>query len=509
MKFNKFTKKQNEIKNHQGAKALRLSPEMELYTAVVNSTLEKTNYETGGKRLARIIQLVRINDPYYVAQLAVYARQQMYLRSIPIVLAVELSRIHSGDNLVSRTVNGVIQRADEITELLAYYQAANKRIGTKKLNKLSKQVQKGIVMALNKFDAYQFAKYNRKTTVTFKDAIFLTHPKPKDELQQSIFNQVIQDTLETPYTWEVELSSLGQQEYASAKAKQEAVTAKWEELIDSNKLGYMALMRNLRNIMEADVSHTHIGKIVDRLTNETAVQRSKQLPFRFMAAYQELMQTRSSYTAYILEALETAIKISTANMEGFELDTRVVIACDVSGSMMQPISKNSKIQAYDIGLVLGMLLQHRCKNVITGLFGNIWKRYVLPKGDVLSNVMKLKKIEGQVGYATNGYKVIQELNTKKQIVDKVMIFTDCQLWNSNHYNSDAHIATEWKQYKKIAPQARLYIFDLMGYGQAPLKVAHNNVYLIGGWSDKIFDVLDTLEQGTSIVRHIKKQSLIA
>ena len=186
-------------------------------------------------------------DPYFVAQLAVYARQKMYLRSIPIVLAVELSKIHSGDNLVSRTVNGVIQRADEITELLAYYQVANKRVGAKKLNKLSKQVQKGIVMALNKFDAYQFAKYNRQTEVTFKDAIFLTHPKAKDDTQQMIFNQVIEDTLEAPYTWEVELSRLGQQKFKNEAAKQKAFTAQWETLIDSKKLGYMA-----------SVSYTHL-----------------------------------------------------------------------------------------------------------------------------------------------------------------------------------------------------------------------------------------------------------
>ncbi|WP_299674307.1 TROVE domain-containing protein [uncultured Dokdonia sp.] len=507
MKFNVFTKTKKQVKNYEGAKAYRLTPKMELYTAVVNSTLEKTSYEKGQDRLQRIIDLIQKNDPYFVAQLAVYARQKMYLRSIPIVLAVELSKIHSGDNLVSRTVNGVIQRADEITELLAYYQVANQRTGTKKLNKLSKQVQKGIVMALNKFDAYQFAKYNRQTEVTFKDAIFLTHPKAKDDAQQAIFNHVIQDTLEAPYTWEVELSKLGQQSFKNAQEKQKALTAQWETLIDSKKLGYMALMRNLRNILQADVSAVHISKIADTLTDPYHVKRSKQFPFRFMAAYQELMSIKSSYTPYLLEALETAIKISVENIKGFDLDTKVVIACDVSGSMMQPISAKSKIQAYDIGLVLGMLLQHKSDNIITGLFGDRWKRYILPKGDVLSNVMKLKSIEGEVGYSTNGYKVIQDLNSKKRIVDKVMIFTDCQLWNSGHYNSDAHIATEWKQYKRIAPNAKLYIFDLMGYKNAPLNITHDDVHLIGGWSDKIFEVLDAIENGASAIQHIQEQSL--
>ena len=66
----------------------------------------------------------------------------------------------------------MVARADEITELLAYYQMANERFKAKKLNKLSRQIQKGLAMAFNKFDEYQFAKYNRKASITLKDALF-------------------------------------------------------------------------------------------------------------------------------------------------------------------------------------------------------------------------------------------------------------------------------------------------------------------------------------------------
>ncbi len=512
MKFNVFKKSKKATKpntvNHAGAKAYTLTPEMELYTAVVNSTLEKTTYENSAKRHARIIALVQKVNPVFVAKLAVYARKKMYMRTIPIVLAVELAKIHKGDDLVSKTVNGVIQRADEITELLSYYQIANNRMGDKKLNRLSKQVQKGLAMALNKFDEYQFGKYNRKAEVTFKDAIFLTHPKPKSDVQQSIFNAVINDTLQTPYTWETELSALGQMNFDSPALKKKAVTDKWEELIDSGKLGYMALMRNLRNILDADVSHAHVAKIAFVLSNEDNVKRAKQLPFRFFSAYRELKDHPSSYTGFILESLEMAIKASVLNIKGFELDKKIVIACDVSGSMMTPISKNSKIQAYDVGLVLGMLLKNKSKNVITGLFGNIWKEFSLPGGNVLSNVMKLKSLEGNVGYSTNGYKVIEYYARNRKVVDKIFIFTDCQLWNSNaRYSADARIDSEWKKYKQIAPNAKLYIFDLLGHGNAPLQVEKNDVHLIAGWSDKVFEVLDALENGSSALKEIKKIDL--
>src|SRR5690606_31659009 len=121
----------------------------------------------------------------------------------------------SGDDLVSKTIYNIIQRADEITEVLAYYQMANKRQETKKLNKLSKQVQKGIAMSFSKFDEYQFAKYNRNTEVSLRDALFLSHPKAHSEEEQSLFSKIVNQTLSVPFTWEVELSKLGQQKFNS------------------------------------------------------------------------------------------------------------------------------------------------------------------------------------------------------------------------------------------------------------------------------------------------------
>ncbi len=240
MKFNQLFKNRTVTKNYEGSKAFTMTKEMELYSAVVTTSLEKTTYENVTDRYKRIRKLVRACEPKFVAQLAVYARTEMNLRSIPIILAVELGKIHKGDDLVSKTIYYVIQRADEITEVLAYYQYANKRDSEKKLNRLSKQVQKGVAKAFLKFDEYQFAKYNRKTEVTLKDALFLTHPKADSEDQQAVFNKLVNDNLAVPYTWEVELSAVGQTSFANADEKAKAVTAKWEELIDSRKIGYLA-----------------------------------------------------------------------------------------------------------------------------------------------------------------------------------------------------------------------------------------------------------------------------
>ncbi|NQY05972.1 MAG: TROVE domain-containing protein [Flavobacteriaceae bacterium] len=506
MKFNVCRKSNVSTLNYEGAKAYNMSPEMELYGAVVTTSLEGATYEKSNDRLKRIQKLITKCDPVFVAQLAVYARTEMYLRSIPLVLVIELAKVHRGDSLVSNTLCKVIQRADEITEALAYYQMANQRSGTKKLNSLSKQIQKGIAKAFLKFDEYQFAKYNRKAEVTLKDALFLTHPKATGEESQQLFDKIVNDTLQVPYTWETELSSIGQQNFNSEKERKAAFTRTWESLIDSRKLGYMALMRNLRNILQANVSSDHIEKVVSQLTNEQTVLKSKQFPFRYLAAYRELHCVKSSYTSYVLDALETAIQISAKNIKGFDLRTKVLIASDVSGSMYRNISTKSKIMSYDIGLMLSMLLQYKSKNVITGIFGNTWMPYQFAKNGILQNVNALKSIEGKVGYATNGYKVIRYLNTQKEAVDKVMIFTDLQMWNSS--SDGRSIQNEWKTYKKnIAPNAKLYLFDLSGYGNTPLTIEKNDVYLIAGWSDKVFDVLEALDNGQNTLSAIKKIAL--
>lgn len=502
MKFNFLKKEKIVVTNHEGAKAYVMTPAEELYSAVVTTGLSNITYEKGNDRLERIQSLIQKNDPEFVAKLAVYARKEMHLRSIPLVLATELAKEASGTDLVSKTVDGVIQRADEITELLAYYQLANERTETKKLNRLSKQIQKGLVKSFNKFDEYQFAKYNRKGEVTFKDALFLVHPKAKDENQQTIFNKIVYDILDTPYTWEVELSVLGQTKFTDEAEKKIAFKNKWEELIFSNKLGYMATLRNLRNILEAGVSPEAMSKVCNYLSDERAVKNSKQLPFRFLAAYRELKNVDSPYLSSVWNALEEAVLASAQNIKGFGFNTSVVIAADVSGSMQKSVSPRSKVLLYDIGLLMSMILQSQCQNVITGMFGDRWLRTPMPKQGILQNVDALYKREGEVGYSTNGYLVIEDLIKRKETVDKVMLFTDTQMWDSSGRGNS--FEDSWNRYKMIAPNAKLYIFDLAGYGRQPIDIKRNDVYLIAGWSDKIFDILNALEDQKSAIEIIEK-----
>ena len=125
MSWNSKLKEQMILTNHEGDKAYAMTPELELYTAVVTASLSDLFYEEEDERVERIADLIRKVSPEFVARLAVYARNQMHLRSIPMLLLVELAKVHNGDSLVARTVEKTVLRADEIMELLMCYQWRN------------------------------------------------------------------------------------------------------------------------------------------------------------------------------------------------------------------------------------------------------------------------------------------------------------------------------------------------------------------------------------------------
>ena len=499
MRFSEKKKGVNTTVNYEGEVAYKLTPKMELYTLVCTASLQKKFYTDENEAIERLRTLLPEVPVEFSAKLAIYAREKMYLRSIPLVIAVELLKLERS-KLTEDLIERVIQRADEIPEILSYFQLANKREGTKKLDRLPNALKKGVARAFYKFDAYQFAKYNRDTEVKLRDAMFLCHPKPIKE-KEELFKQIADDKLPIPYTWETELSK------GDGRSKKE----KWQELIASKKVGYMAQLRNLRNLLEENIDN--MQEVLDNLADKENVWRSKQLPFRFFSAYKAVADVGAFKSSSVMECLEEAIKHSTQNIKGFDTNTNVLIACDMSGSMSAMLSPKSKIHYYDIGLTLGMLLQNRCKSVITGIFGEDWKVVQLPRTNILANTHKLSNMEGEVGHSTNGYKAIQYLIENKLIADKVFIFTDCQLWDStyggrywlsNEIGGSYTIKDEWQKYKKLAPNAKLYLFDMAGYGNTPIDLSTKDVYMIAGWSEKVFNVLDAIEKGQTALSEVEK-----
>ncbi|GCC47734.1 hypothetical protein chiPu_0031822, partial [Chiloscyllium punctatum] len=181
----------------------------------------------------------------------------MKLRHAPLLVVREMARHPTHRGLVADTLARVIQRPDEMTELLAIYWAD--ALGPQQQRKrqpVSAQIKKGLARALTKFDAYQLAKYDRDGAVRIKDVLFLVHAKPKDAAQEKVWKQLVDGELASPDTWEVSLSS--------GKDKR----GTFERLIAKNRLGGLALLRNLRLMQKAEVPRRTIAEAIDAMRTD-------------------------------------------------------------------------------------------------------------------------------------------------------------------------------------------------------------------------------------------------
>jgi 60 kDa SS-A/Ro ribonucleoprotein len=524
-KFNTPTVDLTETKNFEGGKAFTLSKEMELYSLVCTALIADKFYETADEQLVRLVNLVNSCDEKFVYSLARYAREEMNLRSVPIVLAVLLC-YKKGSTLGRLTVSSVIKRADEITEALAYYGTINRdpACSTKKLGKIPNSLKKGIkdVFESGRFNEYQYAKYNTAGKgVSFKDAIFVSHPKhDKDGLHKKI----IDGTLETPYTWETAISSAGQTGEADAKARA------WKGLLESGKLPYMAALRNINNILKENAKYPEI-------VGESAIEdlcfllvkgskTGKQFPFRYWSAVKAIQydnvprydlfekislksipsnESDSFMVKKVVDALDEAMKNCVKSFPVFE--GNVYIATDFSGSMTSLLNNRSTITYREIGSVMSAVLSANPElNTLTGIFGSIFKPLTLRGDSPLGAVQHMEDNSNAVGYATDGHLVLDHLTKKKTKVDHLLFFSDCQFWNSSGWGrGNSTFDDSLKQYRsKVNKDVVVWLFDLAGHGTSPVNISKDRKTIqIAGWSDRVFEATNAVLNGTSIVEHIK------
>ncbi|MBW8882871.1 MAG: TROVE domain-containing protein, partial [Asticcacaulis sp.] len=321
MRFNIFAKRPDVT--FEGAPAIKLNAEQSLRRSVLSCLLwEDEFYEDGLAITDRIAALAVEVAPSVVAELAVEAREHFSLRHAPLMLLCALARTGSGTSLVSETIARVIQRADELSEFLSLYW----RHGRKPL---SKQMKKGLATAFGKFDAYQLAKYDRDGPVKLRDVLFLVHAKPKDEAQAGLWKQVAERSLPSPDTWEVALSG-------GADKK-----TSFERLLAERKLGYLALLRNLRNMDQAGVDEVLVK---DAILARRGAERV--LPFRYVAA----ARAAPRFEPWLDQALAEAV------LEGPVFEGRTLVLVDVSGSMDWKLSAKSDLTRMDAAATLASII---------------------------------------------------------------------------------------------------------------------------------------------------------
>lgn len=388
------TKRTYSKVTEEGGKAFpHLTPLQTLRRTVLSCLLwEKSFYEDGKTIVDRITAAAELLTPRELAETAIQARKLHNLRHVPLILLAILCRRGSGSRLVSDTIYNVISRADELTEFVAIYAQVNGVTPDKVKKKLSAQAKLGLARAFAKFDEYQLAKYNRDGAVKLRDVLFLAHPKPGSEDRDGLYKRLVAGELKTPDTWEVELSA--------GKDKKET----FERLIKENKLGYFALLRNLRNMGEAGV-HDEIIKAAFA----TAKGKDKILPFRYVAA----ARAAPRYEPLLDAAMQQSIAALPV------LKGRTVVVVDVSGSMDEKLSVKSDLKRIDAACALASIVNAETLRVFS--FSNALVEIPPRRGMAGIDVIR----NSQPHNGTHLREALQLLHTQVEY-DRIIVITDEQ-----------------------------------------------------------------------------------
>lgn len=465
------------IFTHEGAKAKHINPEQQLKRSVMACLLwERTFYEEGEDIASRIASLVPHVAPRKVADMAIEAREKMKLRHVPLLLAREMARLSTKvdgiahKDLVKDTLARVIQRPDELTEMLAIYwterkfepnpflgppipgsagypfpidtESPGKIKSIHKKQSISAQIKKGLAEAFKKFDRYQISKYDRPGQIRLRDVLFLCHAKPKDKDQEKLWKELVEGKLEPPDTWEVALSE--------GSDKKET----WERLMKENRLGSMAVLRNLRNMQQADVDEQVVFQALEKMKVE------RILPFRFIAAARYAPQWETQIEQAMMRCLSSQEK----------LPSKTVLLVDVSGSMDSQMSKKSDMLRMDAGFGLAILLREVCEDVKIYSFSGYEKLIPARHGFALRDAIAAS----QPYDGTYLGRSVDAINDAESY-DRLIVITDEQAHDTVH-----------------EPKAKGYMINVASYKNG---VGYGSWIHIDGFSEAVIDYIRNFERG--------------
>lgn len=455
--------------NKEGHVAYSMKDKEKLVTQVLTTFFNESKfYGDNSKEIVETAERIAKADPKFISNLAAYARKEYHLRSVAHVLTCIVAHVVESKPYIRRTVDNVVERADDLTEILACY-----------ISMYGKPIPNGLKKALGanlkRFNEFALSKYNGgDKAVKFKDILKLTHVKPDNKAQEELFNKVLNDTLETATRWETELSAKGNNKET------------WESLIENNQLGYMAALRNFRNILNAQPDN--INKVYDKLSNKDEVLKSKQLPFRFYSAYREVSRL-STTTNKVLDVLENAINYSVENMP--KLKGKTVIAFDRSGSMDSRISSKSDVTCFDISKLLAVLASKICDEYIIFSFDND-----LYSHNLNSNVPILYTTDNIVQYAGGGTSLdlpLKNMIWQKIKADRLILISDNMInsgW-SGFKQTCQSLADHYRN--TVNKDLWVHAIDLQGYGTQQFIGGKTNI--IAGWSEKVLEFINLAEDG--------------
>lgn len=267
-------------------------------------------------------------------------------------------------------------------------------------------------------------------------------------------------------------------------------------------MGHMALLRNIRNLLQHDVRP---DQFVNKLVN--GAEHGKQLPFRYFSAYRSVV---NDAPPVVLDAIETSMMKSMNNLPTFK--GRVMSLCDNSGSARgTATSSMGTMQIATIANLTAILTAMQSDEGYIGVFGDRLETMpVRKRSSVFDTLEKAEKIGNGIGGSTeNGIWLFWDAAIRqKQHWDMVFVYSDMQAGHGGLYgtNAKAYADYVWKtRYidvsklvmdyrRKVNPDVMVFLVQVAGYQDTIIPEFYDKTYILGGWSDSILRFADAMIQ---------------
>lgn len=464
--------------NRAGGAAYQIDVKEQLALAVLTSLLFEPKFYGDNTSIVinNIRNAIKSGEAQFVANLAVYAREELGLRSISHAIAAELAHAPEGKSYARQVIDRICRRPDDMTEILAYY-----------LNVFGKPIpnslKKGLGDVLKRFDEYQLAKYkSTNKNLKLRDILRICHPKPDSLEQSDLWGRLIRNQLATPYTWETEVTAKGN--------KKEV----WEELIASKRLPYIAGLRNLYNIWSKGADN--LPELLKFLSDPKQIARNGVTPYAIYNSYKALRYTKAD--PEILSGIAKILHESVNNLP--RLPGKTVILTDVSGSMFAPLSAKGHMSYAEVGLLLSAVANRICDDSTILFFDTDVYLKDVPKSRSIPALIDAF-LEEHWGGGTHAHKAFEYLLEHRIYADRILLFSDMQCYADGPYSLQTFLD---KYRREINPDVYLHSIDLAGYGTSQFSKHDTRVHVMAGWSEKILKFIPVFEAGAgSMVEQIE------
>jgi 60 kDa SS-A/Ro ribonucleoprotein len=494
--------------NEAGGTAYKLEDRAALAQLVSTGCFNNTFYVTAEDQVKKVLELANKVDTKFLAQVAVFAREQGYMKDAPALLcAVLTTRGDEGRRLLGKIFNKVIDNGKMLRNFVQIMRSGV--VGRKSMGSAAKRLVRDW---LNGRETENLFRNSVGNDPSMSDILKMVHPKPVDRKHEATFAYLLGKDKYANYLPQVvkefELFKAGKLEF-TPNVPFEMLTAltlsdsQWKGIAEN--MSWTQLRMNLNTLKRHNVfTDKRLVKLVaDKLRDPALVGKAKVFPYQLLMAY----TMTEDVPAEIREALQDALDASLSNIP--EVDGVVAVFPDHSGSMDSPATgqrgtATSKVTCKMVAALVAAAYLRKNKGAIVLPFAEQVSTVKLnPRDSVMTNAQILSRLPSG---GTNCSAPLAHLNRQGISPDLAIFVSDNESWidskgstpTSQYYGwaSNRNATETLKQWERIRERnkaAKLVCIDIQpnGTSQAPDR---KDILNVGGFSDRVFDLVSLFQK---------------